>query len=112
MAQPFAATQTISSVGVTPGIMLDPTARVTSVLINTPSTTGDITLQMTLDVAAAQSSGFTPVWSNVSSIHLAYSAGNEGVAYTFLSPVAGLRLASSTLSSGGSTMKVLQEIIG
>ena len=112
MAQPLAGRVTISSVGVSPALMVDPTARVTNAFVATPSTTADITLQVTLDVPMSQGGLVTALtWANVSSIHVAYSAGNEGASYSFLGPIAGLRLASSAMSSLGTTLEVLQEII-
>lgn len=109
MASPFAATQVLSSIGVTAGVFVDPTARVTNVFLTGPTTTADVTLQVTLDTVGSTG---TTVWADASTTHLVYSAGNEGVTYTFLSPIAGLRMGSSVLSSGTVTMKVLQSIIG
>ena len=114
MAQPFAGTVSISTATSTSaitstGVMLDPTARVTNVFLTGPSTTADVCLQVTLQTA--MSTG-TTIWTDASTTHLSYSAGNEGVTYTFLSPIAGLRLASTALTSGTVTMKVLQSIIG
>lgn len=113
MPEYFAAKDQISSVGNSSGVFLNPTARVTNVMVTVPSSaaTGNITLQMTLEVPSL---GNPPpyIWSNVSSIHISSAMYPDGQVYTFLSPVSGLRLASSVYSSTTPlVMSVLQEII-
>ena len=109
MPSPLAGLTALSSAGVSPGVPLDPTSRVTNASLNlTSSWSGDVTVQVTLDVYTAQ--GLTATWNNASTIH--YSASTlDGASLSFLSPVAGLRLSSSTYSAGVATLTVLQEII-
>ena len=79
----------------------------------------DFTIQYTLDDISLVKSSLV-VWSGVyvstalgiigqPATHFT-STGSfpDGVSYSFLSPVAGLRLSSTAISSGSITMKVLQ----
>ncbi len=129
MAQPFAASNVIglgqatSSAGTSSGIGLDPTSRVTMVQIDLSGVAGstgggttDITIQATLDVMTSTWTGTSSasvLWANISSAH--YSSASYPLAsmITIASPVAGLRLSSTTWAAGNATctLKALQEII-
>jgi hypothetical protein len=120
MANPFAGTTTLSSAGVSVPIGLDPTARVTAILLglsnlvlNSTSLVGtsqDVTIQGTLDPWTP--SGPAPTWTNLSTTH--YSSASAATLITFTGPLAGLRLASSTFTPGTNnisvTLKALQAI--
>lgn len=117
MAQPFAGSVTLSSAGVSPGLMLDPTARVTQIQLVVPSSgnTVDLTIQGTLDVGNPAIPGQVLFWDNISTTH--YSSGTGGIDGAMLQlqcPIAGLRLASSTFvtTTQAATLKVLQLIFG
>ena len=115
MANPFPGTTTMSSAGVSPAIMLDPTARVTAILagitaLGSSAAAGasDVTIQGTLDP-------WTPLgvsaqtWSNISTSH--YSSASGGALITFTGPIAGLRLSSSSFTGASTiTLKALQAI--
>jgi hypothetical protein len=106
---------TLSSVGVSRAVNLDwRSGEPVSVALKPSSSTAtsDFSLQYTLDDLQLSSS---PTW-------LSYSSGvgstvqhftgatvfDAGVGISFLNPVAGLRLSSSTLSAGNISMDVLQ----
>src|SRR5262249_22736690 len=113
MANPISVT--LSSVGVSRAINLDwMSGEAVSVAIKpgASTATSDFTLQYTLDDLQLSSN---PTW-------LSYSSGvgstaqhftgatvfDAGVGISFLNPVAGLRLSSTTLSAGSISMDVLQ----
>lgn len=108
----MAQSVTLSSLGVTAGIGLNPVSKTTIAQITFVATgTSDLTLQATLDDFGGAVT--TPVWANISTTH--FSSGNfaDGVFITLLSPIAGLRLSSSTWSGGTAptaTLKVLQSV--
>lgn len=107
----MAQSVTLSSVGVTAGIGLNPVSKTTIAQITFTATgTSDLTLQATLDDFQTSSS---PVWGNVSTTHFSSLNFADGVFITLLSPVAGLRLSSSTWSGGTAptaVLKVLQAV--
>lgn len=109
----MAQSVTLSSLGVTAGIGLNPVSKTTIAQI-TFVTTGsslDLTLQATLDDFGGAA---TPVWANISTTHWSSATvtAGDGVFITLLSPIAGLRLSSSTISGTGNliTLKVLQSV--
>lgn len=119
MANPIAGTTTLSSAGVSPAIMLDPTARVTAILAgfsalltstSIAGTSQDVTIQGTMDTWTPL--GPTQTWSNLSTTH--YSSVSGGTLLTWTGPLAGLRIASTTFSSGTNavslTLKALQAV--
>jgi hypothetical protein len=123
MANPFAGANTLSAAGVSSGIGLDPTARVTQVLIDlsglaltsTGAGTTDVTIQATLDVwTSTWAGGAAPTWSNISTAHYSSASYPAVGMQTISSPVAGLRLSSTTWAGGITpvTLKALQEILG
>ena len=84
-----------------------------------PSTTGTssatFSLQYTMDDVQLVGGTSLARWANVSSAYgssgTVYSASAisvDGVFYSFLSPVAALRINATALSSGPLTMKVIQ----
>lgn len=131
MANLIAGTTNLSSAGVSPAIMLDPTARTTTVLLNLNALLGstgtggtgaacDVTIQQTFDTW--QSSGVTLLWSGLSTTHYSSAfdtssvGGGTGTIITVTGPIAGLRLSSSNYASSASgtaagiTLKALQSI--
>ena len=111
VAQVWAGSNTISSAQTSSGIGLDPLARTTMVLLDltalatsTGAGTTDITIQATLDVPTPSISGLTQTWNNISSVHYSSASfGTVGV-LTISSPLAGLRLSSTTWAGGVTTV--------
>lgn len=113
MPNPFSVT--LSSVGTSDPANLDwrgggyVTALVT---LGSTTMTTDWTLQYTLD--DSQLSSATRVWLGVSSAvgssvtHFSSAAADAGVSFTFLAPIAGLRISSTALSSSSLRLRVLQ----
>ena len=117
----FAGTNALSAIGVSSGISLDPTARMSQVLIDLSAFgnstaiagAGDVTIQATLDVWTSTWSGQSvPSWNNISTSHYSSASYPTTGCMTIVSPVAGLRLSSSTWTGIGTvTLKALQEIL-
>ena len=112
MAQPFPAKTVLTAVGNSAPVALDPTARVTNIMLNLSGFAGDVTIQGTLDVPNPAIPGQVIFWDNISTAH--YSAANlvDGAMLQIMGPIAGLRLASSTFTSGTATLEALQMIFG
>jgi len=105
-------TTTLSSAGVSTGMILDPVRRTTTVQMTaTAASSATIFIQYTLD-----DPGTTPaptvVWANLSSAIASSAAGDTGVMYSVMSPLGGLRISSSTYTSGTQTLKALQAVTG
>ena len=116
MANPFAAMTTLNAVGVSAPIALDPTARVTAILLGLSNLTAssaasgaaDVTVQGTFE--SWTPSGLAPTtWNNLSTSH--YSSASGAQLITWTGPLAGLRLSSSTWSGAAVvTLKALQAV--
>lgn len=107
-------TTTLSSVGTSTALILDPTSKVTCVQLSATLTAScDATIQVTLD-DLNPSSTVSVAWTGLSTTH--YSSVNtlaaDGVFLTILAPVGGLRISSSAMagSSAAFTLKALQSI--
>lgn len=81
----------------------------------TGTSTGVFTLQYTMDDVNLVGGSSLALWSGVSSgiglagtVFQTSSITTDGVFYSFLSPVAALRISSTANSSGGFIMKVIQ----
>jgi len=97
----------ISSLGTSTPIGLDPVPKSTTIQITAASGSSgaNIFAQYTLDVVAPL------VWASISSAIISSNADLlGGVTYTMLSPIAGLRLSSTTAVTGAVTLKALQSI--
>lgn len=106
----MARTVTLSSVG-TATLILDPTARTTSVALTVPSS-GVTSVEVTLDDPTTTPAP-TLTWTLLSSAAAMASStvGTAGLLYTVLAPIGGVRLNSSTNGAGGTfTLKVLQSV--
>lgn len=106
---------TLSSAGVSTAIILDPVKKATTIqLTATSGSSGTNFIQYTLDDPTAQPTP-TVTWANLSSA-IASSAVDTtvpgGVIVTVLSPLGGLRISSSTYTSGTISLKALQTITG
>jgi len=66
----------------------------------------DLIIQMTLDDLATATS---PTWVALSTTHYSPTL-TDGAILTILSPVAGLRLSSTTWATGTATLKTLQAV--
>lgn len=107
---------TLSSAGVSTGMILDPVKKATTIqLTATSGSSATIFIQYSLDDPTSIATGSSVVWANLSSA-IASSAVDTavpgGVIYTVLSPLGGLRLSSSTYTSGTQTLKALQSVTG
>lgn len=123
MANPIAGTSILTSTAAAGGvplpstpIMLDPTARVTSILLgmsallgSTSSGTSDVTVQVTFDTLVGPNLAPSPLWNNISTQH--FSSASGATLLTFTGPIAGLRLNSSAFFGAQPvTLKALQAI--
>lgn len=71
---------------------------------STGAGTTDLYIQATLDVPTPSISGLTQTWNNISSVHYSSASfGTVGV-LTITSPLAGVRLTSSTWAGGITTV--------
>lgn len=107
-------TTSLSSVGVSTPIFLDPTAKTTVVQLSaTLTASGDATIQVTLNDPSSPSTAAV-TWTSISTTH--YSSvnalGTDGTFLTILSPIGGLRISSTNMagSSAAFTMNVLQSV--
>ena len=97
----------ISSLGTSVPAVLDPVPKSTTLQITVASGSSgaNIFAQYTLDVVAPLT------WASISSAIISSNADLlGGVTYTMLSPVAGLRLSSTTTVTGAVTLKALQSV--
>ena len=131
MSNVTAGVTILSSAGVSPPIMLDPTSRTTSVLLNLNALLGstgtggvgspcDVTIQQTFDTWYA--GGPAQLWSGLSTSHYSSAfdtssaGGGTGTLITVTGPIAGLRLSSSNYASSatgtaaGVVLKALQSV--
>lgn len=112
-------TVTISSLGVSPVVALAYGTGNPTTAVVFPSTTGNssgtFSLQYTMDNIQLSSS--TALWANVSSgaigsagtIYQSSNISTDGAFFQFLSPIAALRLSSSTgITTGPLSLKVIQ----
>lgn len=106
---------TLSSVGTSTPANLDWRSNagyVTAVVsLGSTTMTTDFTLQYTLDDSQLST---TRAWFGVSSAigssitHFSSANADAGVTFTFLTPLAGLRISSTAISSSSLTLRVLQ----
>jgi len=110
----------LSSAGTSPSvIVLNPVLKATTVQLTvTTGSSATNFIQYTLDDPTQQASAgvfTTPVWANLSSAIASSAidpAGGAGIMYSVLTPIGGLRISSSTYTSGTITLKSLQAITG
>lgn len=104
----MAQSTTLSSAGVSAAITLNTVPKTTTVQVTVASGSSgaNIFAQYTLDDTGTQ------VWANLSSAIVSSNAdlSGTGATYTMLSPIAGLRLSSTTTVTGTITLKSLQSI--
>lgn len=108
----MALVTTLSSVGVSTPIMLNPVYKTTTIQVTAASGSSGVGVfvQYTLDDPTIFG-GPSVTWANLSSaIANADTAG--GAIYTVLSPLGGLRLSSTTSIAAAVTLKALQSITG
>lgn len=108
----MAHTTTLSSLGVSAAIILNPVPKATTVQVTVASGSSgaNVFLQYTLD---NPSNAATPsvTWAALSSAIVSSNADLlGGVTYTMLSPIGGLRLSSTTAVTGTITLKALQSV--
>lgn len=107
---PTAVATTLSSAGTSTPIYLDPVPKSVSIILSLTSTSTqgalDLLIQSTLDDLQSVAS---PTWVAVSTTHYSSSL-TDGTMLTLLSPVAGLRLSSTTWATGTATLKALQAV--
>lgn len=107
----MARVTTLSSLGTSTPIMLDPVPKSTTVqaTVASGSSGSNIFVQYTLDDPTIP--GTTVTWSNLSSAIVSSNADlGVGFTATMLSPIGGLRLSSTTTVTGTITLKALQAV--
>jgi hypothetical protein len=107
---------TLSSAGTSPSvIILNPVLKATTTQLTvTTGSSATNFIQYTLD-DPTQPGATTPIWANLSSAIASSAidpAGGAGIMYSVLTPIGGLRISSSTYTSGTITLKALQAITG
>lgn len=106
---------TLSSAGTATAVILDPVKKATTVqaTVTSGGSAASLFVQFTLDDPTSIATGSSVVWANLSSALT--SSGLDtggGIVYTVLSPLGGLRLSSTTFTSGTVTLKALQTVTG
>lgn len=104
----MAQSVTLSSVGTSLLVLDYVGAKTTTVFVTATSTTGtvDATVEYTLNSSAR---GEAPIWAAASSIHFSSATvSSSPFVMTFLTPIAGLRISSTAVSSGGMRITALQ----
>lgn len=109
----MAQVTTLSSLGTSTPIMLNPVSKTTTIQLTATSGSSNQSLyvQFTLDDPTTTPAP-TVSWANLSSA-IATSSGVDiggGLIYTVLSPVGGLRLSSTSSTTGTFTLKALQSV--
>ncbi len=103
---------TLSSVGTSSGIILNPVAKKTTVQLSASANSSfDVTIQVTLDDPTSLSTTAV-TWTGLSTTHyssLALTAA-DGILLFIDSPIGGLRISSSTLTATTLTLKALQSV--
>ena len=109
----MAQTVTLSSVGTSGALILDYIgAKTTTALLTVTSTTatGAATIQFTLNSSAR---GETIVWAAASTAtYNSTSINDSGATLTFLTPIAGLRINATAISSSSLRLTALQNAGG
>jgi hypothetical protein len=104
---------TLSSVGTSTPIILDPTAKTTVLQLSLNQNSSlDVTIQVTLDDPAATPAP-TVTWTGLSTTHYSSTTltAADGIFLTVLSPIGGLRISSSTIVAATTiTLKSLQAV--
>lgn len=110
----MAQSTTLSSLGTSTPIILNPVFKTTTVQVTVVSaSSGNFLVQYTLDDPTTTPAP-TVTWANLSSAIISSNADAAGgVLYTVLSPLGGLRLSSTATVTGGAiTLKSLQAVTG
>lgn len=106
----MAQVTTLSSVGTSTPIILNPVAKQTTLMLTTTATSsGNLTIQMTLDDPSTTPAP-TVTWANVSSAISSSAAEVTGVFYTVLGPIGGCRISSTAITTTTLTLKALQSV--
>lgn len=107
----MAQVTTLSSLGTSDAILLNPVSKSTTVQITVASASSgsNIYVQYTLDDPSTTPAP-TVTWAPISSAMVSSNVDGVGVMYTVLSPLGGLRLSSTTTVTGTVTLKALQSV--
>lgn len=106
----MAQVTTLSSVGTSDAIILNPTAKATTVQLTVSATSSsNLYVMYTLDDPTTTPAP-TVTWAALSSNISSSAAEGIGVTYTVLSPLGGLRLSSTAVTSTTLTLKALQSV--
>jgi hypothetical protein len=109
----MAASVTLSSVGVSAALILDYIgAKTTTARLTLGSTTMTVNaiIQATLDSSMA--TGSSPNWWIASTLAISSALADTGYGLTFETPIAGLRISSTAISSSSVTLTALQNAGG
>lgn len=104
---------TLSSVGTSNNLILDYIgAKTTTIRLTLGSTTmtANASIQATLDSSMA--SGNNPTWFTISTVALTSAFADAGYTLNYLTPLAGLRINSTAISSNTLTLTALQNAGG
>ena len=107
----MAQVTTLSSVGTSTPIILNPTAKTTTVMLTvTATSSANLYIQGTLDDPSTTPAP-TITWAAISSnISSSAAEGAVGVMYTIVSPLGGVRLNSTAVTTTTLTLKALQSV--
>ena len=105
----MAVATTLSSVGTSVALGLNPVSKTTLAQVSISGTSSlDVVVQVTLDDPTTTA---TPVWASLSTTHISSVNAADGLLYTIITPIAGLRLSSSTFGATTTvTLKALQSV--
>lgn len=108
----MAVTVTLSSVGTSNALILNSWAEATTVRVTLGSTTltTNASIQATIDSSAQ--TGVSARWYAISTTAVTSANADAGVTYNLTTPVAGLRINSTALSSNTITLTALQSAGG
>lgn len=109
----MAQTVTLSSVGTSNAIILDYIgAKTTTVRLTLGSTTMTTSAIIQGTLESSMATGSNPTWFTVSTVALTSAFADTGYNLTFLTPMAGLRINSTAISSSSLTLTALQNAGG
>lgn len=104
----------LASAGTATAIICDPVKKATTVqaTVTSGGSAASLFIQFTLDDPTSVT-GSSVVWANLSSALTSSGLDTAGgIIYSVLSPIGGLRLSSTTFTSGTVTLKSLQSVTG
>lgn len=109
----MAQSVTLSSIGVSNNLILDwIAARATTARLTLGSTTMTVNASVQATLDSSMATGNAPSWFTVSTVAITSAFADAGYLLTFLTPLAGLRISSTAISSSSLTLAALQNVGG